>query len=184
MSLSRLGWIADGDPEILARTWHRWRQQKQARRCNPFAATDASMLAQRIRAGSRPMRDAALPEPPGSILRFARVEATGEVVAQVNLHAINAMMKNAEIGYQVDEAHQGRGYATEMVRSFIDDVFRETDLRKLIAYVAEENVASRRVLEKLGFQAEGLLREHYLIEGRPVNEVVFGRLRREWVRTG
>jgi len=46
--------------------------------------------------------------------------------------------------------------------------------------VHEENRASRRVLEKSGFVQEGLLREHYLINGQPVNEVLYGLLRQEW----
>jgi RimJ/RimL family protein N-acetyltransferase len=54
-----------------------------------------------------------------------------------------------------------------------------TPLRKLIAYVHEGNTPSRRVLEKTGFQAEGLLREHYLIDGMPVNEVIYGLLRKD-----
>ena len=40
--------------------------------------------------------------------------------------------------------------------------------------------ASRRVLSKLGFSEEGLLREHYVISKRPVDEVLYGLLRREW----
>jgi ribosomal-protein-alanine N-acetyltransferase len=46
--------------------------------------------------------------------------------------------------------------------------------------VHEENQASRRVLEKLGFQEEGLLREHYIINGTPVNEVLYALLKHEW----
>ena len=57
--------------------------------------------------------------------------------------------------------------------------FSESPLRKLIAYVHEDNAASRKVLEKAGYEAEGLLREHYLINGMPVNEVIYGVLRRE-----
>jgi ribosomal-protein-alanine N-acetyltransferase len=51
----------------------------------------------------------------------------------------------------------------------------------LLAYVHEENVASCRVLEKLGFQEEGLLREHYVINGAAANEILYGLLKREWV---
>jgi len=62
----------------------------------------------------------------------------------------------------------------------VDKVFAETTLRKLIAMVHDQNQASCRVLEKLGFQEEGLLREHYVISGEARDEVLYGLLRREW----
>ena len=62
----------------------------------------------------------------------------------------------------------------------MDRVFRETPLRKLFAYVHAQNTPSRRLLERLGFAQEGLLREHYLIDGAPADEAFYGLLRREW----
>ena len=56
-------------------------------------------------------------------------------------------------------------------------ILQFTDLRKLLAMVHVDNIASCRLLERLGFQREGLLREHYLIEGEPVDEVLYGLLR-------
>lgn len=174
----------EGEPRVLAEAWYQWRQQAQARRFNPFSASSVEKLIEHISAGSRPLGDANLGEPPGAILRFVRLKENGPIVGQVNLHAINGAMKNAEIGYHMDEAHYGKGYATEMVGAWIEQVFRETGIRKLIAFVAEENLASCRVVEKLGFRQEGLLREHYLIQGQPVNEVVYGLLKREWSGPG
>ena len=88
-------------------------------------------------------------------------------------------MLTAEIGYGIAPEARGNGYATEAVRLVTHRAFTKSPLRKLIAYVHEDNVASRRVLEKVGYAAEGLLREHYLINGMPVNEVIYGILRRE-----
>ena len=67
--------------------------------------------------------------------------------------------------------------ASSGLKLFIEKIFTETALRKIIAYVAEDNFASRRVLEKVGFIQEGLLREHYVINGEPTNEVFYGMLR-------
>lgn len=75
----------------------------------------------------------------------------------------------------------GKGIATAAVTLLVEKIFRETNLRRLLAYVHEENVASCRVLEKLGFQEEGLLREHYVINGAAANEILYGLLKREWV---
>ncbi|HZS28246.1 MAG TPA: GNAT family N-acetyltransferase [Candidatus Angelobacter sp.] len=109
------------------------------------------------------------------------VAADGEgVVGSVSLKNISHSMGYGEIGYGFAESHHGKGIATAAVRLLMEKIFRETNLRKLLAYVHEENIASCRVLEKLGFQEEGLLREHYLILGTPVNEILYRLLKHEW----
>jgi len=104
------------------------------------------------------------------------------VVGSVAIKNINLMMGYAEIAYGIAEAYQGRGIATSAVAAMIDKAFVESNLRKLIAYVHDKNLASCRVLDKLGFTREGLLREHYIINGRAENEVLFGLLKQDWKR--
>jgi predicted enzyme related to lactoylglutathione lyase len=87
------------------------------------------------------------------------------------------MMRYGEIAYEVGEVYHGRGIGTKAVRKFVDKVFAETALRRIVAYVAEDNKASRRLLEKIGFVQEGICREHYIINGIPTNEVLYGILR-------
>jgi [ribosomal protein S5]-alanine N-acetyltransferase len=72
------------------------------------------------------------------------------------------------------------GVTTAAVKMLVQKCFSESPLRKLIAYVHHENVASCRVLQKVGFTQEGILREHYIINGVAQNEIVFGLLKHEW----
>lgn len=88
-------------------------------------------------------------------------------------------MLTAEIAYGIAPEARGNGYATEAVRLVTQRAFTESPLRRLIAYVHEGNLASRRVLEKAGYTLEGVLREHYIVNGVPVNEIFYGILRRE-----
>ena len=88
-------------------------------------------------------------------------------------------MNTAEIGYGVAEEHHRKGIGTNAVRLLVDKVFSETHLRKLFAHVHSGNTASCRLLERIGFKREGVLREHYLVNGMPVDEVFYGLLRRE-----
>jgi RimJ/RimL family protein N-acetyltransferase len=60
-----------------------------------------------------------------------------------------------EIGYWVGEPYWGRGYATEAVRALIDHLFTVTDLEAIAAGCRVTNLASRRVLERCGFQWTG-----------------------------
>ena len=103
-----------------------------------------------------------------------------EVVGTVALKNISHSMGYAEIGYGIAETHHDKGIATAAVKLLVKKVFSETTLRKLIALVHVENLPSCRVLEKLGFRREGLLREHYIIAGQPVDEVFYSLLKNEW----
>ena len=165
--------LVSPDPEY-AEAFASWRRDADTIRYNPLAASSTEALRERLaKAGS----DLTQLERSESFMWF--IELDGNIVGQVNLQSINRMMLTAEVGYMMDPKMRSRGLATEGLKSLVQDVFAKTNLRKLIAYVHEENLASRRVLNKVGFREEGLLREHYLINGKPANEVIYGLLRGE-----
>jgi len=112
-------------------------------------------------------------------LFFWIIWAGQKPVGNISINNISNRMLIAEIGYGIAPEARGCGYATEAVRLVTQRAFKESPLRKLIAYVHEGNLASRRVLEKVGYQPEGVLREHYIVKGMAVNEVVYGLLKRE-----
>jgi RimJ/RimL family protein N-acetyltransferase len=108
------------------------------------------------------------------------IQCEDAVVGSVSLKNISHSMGYAEIGYGIAEQSQGRGTATAAVNLLVKKCFCESPLRRLLAYVHDKNAASCRVLEKVGFAREGILREHYLINGIPENECLFGLLKHEW----
>ena len=57
-----------------------------------------------------------------------------------------------EIGYSVLPAYRGQGFATEAARALVDWALAQRDVRRIIAECSPDNVASIRVLEKLGMQ--------------------------------
>jgi len=59
------------------------------------------------------------------------------------------------LGYWLGRAHWGRGYATEALAALVDDAFARHPQERIGAGVFTDNPASRRVLEKLGFQRAG-----------------------------
>jgi ribosomal-protein-alanine N-acetyltransferase len=151
-----------------------WRYQTLSVRHNPLKVPEGE-LAQMLQSESADLTQIGKAE---SFRWFISLD--GEAVGTITLKNISHSMGYGEIGYGIAEAHHGKGIATAALKIAIEKIFRETALRKLVAYVHEENQASCRVLKKLGFQEEGLLREHYVINGTPVNEVLYGLLKREW----
>ncbi|KAL5566944.1 hypothetical protein UlMin_030108 [Ulmus minor] len=72
----------------------------------------------------------------------------------------------AFIGYGVAPQYWGQGVATQALKIAVPQVFKDfPDLVRLEAEVFAENKGSQRVLEKVGFQQEGLLRKHSFIKG-------------------
>lgn len=84
------------------------------------------------------------------------------------------------LGYVFGAAAWGHGYATETAHAVLQWAFDTLDLNRVQAETDTRNVASARVLEKLGFVREGTLREDCVVNGDVSDSWVFGLLRREW----
>jgi ribosomal-protein-alanine N-acetyltransferase len=87
--------------------------------------------------------------------------------------------RSATIGYCLDDAVWGQGFATEAVGALLHWAFDMLDLNRVQAETDTRNTASRRVLEKLGFVREGTLREDCIVEGEVSDSWVYGLLRRD-----
>ncbi|MBR2564235.1 MAG: GNAT family N-acetyltransferase [Paenibacillus sp.] len=82
----------------------------------------------------------------------------------------------AEIGYDLLSSCWGKGVMTEVARAVLEFGFNQMQLNKIEAKVDPSNEASIRLLHKLGFQQEGLLRQHEFEKGRYIDLAVFSKL--------
>ena len=83
--------------------------------------------------------------------------AVGSIGAfrQGNIH-----YRTAELGYYIAEEYWGKGLMTDAVRQLCDMIFSQTDILRIFAEPFAYNTGSRRVLEKAGFQFEGILKNN------------------------
>jgi len=86
---------------------------------------------------------------------------------------------SGEIGYWLGRPYWGRGYATEAVRQKTAEVFATTDLVRIAAHVFAPNTASMRILEKCGYELEGILRRSIIKNGNIMDSHVYAKLRDE-----
>lgn len=93
----------------------------------------------------------------------------------------NPDFRSASMGYCLNEDAWGHGYATEAARAVLRWAFDTLDLNRVQAETDTRNLASARVLEKLGFTREGTLREDCVVNGDVSDSWVFGLLRREFL---
>lgn len=72
-----------------------------------------------------------------------------------------------ELGYIFNPAFQGQGYATESADALIRYGFDHFGIHRVIAHCNPENIASRRVLEKIGMKQEGYFRKNVFFHTEP-----------------
>jgi [ribosomal protein S5]-alanine N-acetyltransferase len=137
-------------------------------------------LAQFLRAVSeRPKRLA-----PGATGRFEWLvyfdEAGPGAVGWVSLRISDRTLSTAEIGYSIVRACRGRGIATEAVSALIGEGFRSARLRRIRAYCVPENLSSRTVLQRNGFEDDGMLRHGATVQGHPVDVIAHTLERERW----
>ena len=94
----------------------------------------------------------------------------------------NPEYRSAGIGYCLNDTAWGQGFATEAAGAVLQWAFETLDLNRVQSEADTRNIASARVLEKLGFLREGTLREDCIVNGDVSDSWVYGLLRRDWNR--
>lgn len=109
-----------------------------------------------------------------------RDNTTGSMVGDVGLHFLEGDVHQVEIGITVAPSRQNQGLASEALDTLLDYLFVELKKHRVVAAIDPGNLASERLLEKVGFRKEGHFKESLSIDGEWVDDVRFGLLRSEW----
>ncbi len=151
---------------------HAWRAESSVRRHQPLQNASVSDL-----------RSDLARQRPGDLYRSRGdryqwiVVADGRPVGWVTLAVTSWEQGIAEVGYALTSGAQGRGVMTQALSLLLADLFGQTAIERLEARCSVDNEASRRVLEKVGFTCEGLLRGYFSLDGRRVDNHLFAVLR-------
>lgn len=117
----------------------------------------------------------------GSWMQIAvALKETNELIGDIGCILRNEDACQAIIGYRIASPHWHKGYAFEAVQGWLDFLFEDLGIHRVIADCDTENVASYKLLEKLGFRREAHFIESYLENGIYTNEYHYGMLQREW----
>jgi RimJ/RimL family protein N-acetyltransferase len=108
------------------------------------------------------------------------VRETGDLVGDIGMNWLSVEHKTGEIGFLFNPRFQGNGYATEAAGALVSWGFDGAGLHRVIGRTEARNVASARVLEKLGMRREGHLVENEWVKGEWQSELVYAILEREW----
>jgi ribosomal-protein-alanine N-acetyltransferase len=94
----------------------------------------------------------------------------------VNYHDGHIRNKRVAIGYFIDPGFHQKGIATEAVSAILDFCFGELHLHRVQAFIQPDNTASRKLVEKLGFRGESLLRDNLRVGEAWCDEMLFALL--------
>lgn len=106
---------------------------------------------------------------------------TNSVIGWCGYHTWYLLHLRAEIGYVLtDETYKGRGLMKEALPPILHYGFHTMGLQRVEAFVAQDNIPSLKLITSLGFVQEGRLREHYLVNDRLEDSLLFSLLKREY----
>ena len=113
------------------------------------------------------------------------VREDDRLIGSAGLHRIDWIARAATLGIVIgDIGYQDQGYGTEAVKLVLDYGFTTLNLHRVQLDVFSHNPRAVRAYEKAGFVFEGRLREAFHRQGRYIDVLRYGILRREWEAAG
>ena len=106
----------------------------------------------------------------------------GELIGTCGYCRWDKQHHRAEVGYDLWPHYWGQGIMPEALGALFRFGYFEMGLNRIEATTHIENDRSQRVLIKLGFQREGILREYYCRDGQYNDQIQFSLLRKEWLQ--
>jgi RimJ/RimL family protein N-acetyltransferase len=105
----------------------------------------------------------------------------GSIIGDVAFCVLPDHPRQAEIGFTLAAAHQGKGYGSEAVRGLLSYLFEAFYLHRVRANCDPRNTASGRLLERVGMRHEGRFVDSLWLKGGWVSEDWYAILHREWI---
>jgi [ribosomal protein S5]-alanine N-acetyltransferase len=122
----------------------------------------------------RPILNAKRVAPGSEVVTFSFVmDGIDELVGRFAYFDLNPRNHSVEFGYTVNPQFRQRGIGTKMLSIAITHLFSTTTLNKLYCQTAAFNIASIKLLEKLNFHQDGVLREHHELDGRLWDDIIY-----------
>lgn len=108
------------------------------------------------------------------------VEVDGRYLGEVGVSLASIANRQCEIGYVFLPEASGHGYATEAAAAMVDFACDQLGAHRVAGRLDARNLASARLLERLGFRFEGTFRENEFVKGEWTDETVYAITEPEW----
>jgi RimJ/RimL family protein N-acetyltransferase len=108
------------------------------------------------------------------------LEVEQKTIGNISIKVLSRQHRFGEVGWIISPAYQGHGYATEAAEAILQFGFGELDLYWIISFCDVRNVASSRLMERLGMQQIAQFKQNKLAKGEWRDEFVYSILAPEW----
>lgn len=106
--------------------------------------------------------------------RIFTIDINGEASGGIGVHPQeDVYCKNAELGYWLAEPYWGNGIITEAIKQMIEYGFSNFAITRIYARPFSTNIASQRVLEKVGMTKEAVLKNAFYKNGIYLDEIIY-----------
>jgi len=112
------------------------------------------------------------------------LKTTGQLIGNCGLRLKSANAIEADIGYELSPDHWSSGYATEAAQAMVNLGFTQFRLHRISSWCIADNEGSMRVLEKVGMNLEGRMRENEYFKNRYWDTLLYAILENEWREQG
>jgi ribosomal-protein-alanine N-acetyltransferase len=154
--------------------WMAMREEPLMRHMMPLEPATRESLLGRLREASSEVTD-----PNAKGFRWM-VELDGRIIGTVMGRELSRAQGRLELGYMLSSAYVGQGLGTRAVSMALERLFSMPFLHRVWLGTAAHNLASQGLVRKLGFTLEGVMRDHYIVDGQRKDQQVWGLLRPEW----
>ncbi|MGE5412297.1 MAG: GNAT family N-acetyltransferase [Clostridiales bacterium] len=108
------------------------------------------------------------------------LKGSQKLCGAIGLSSIDMHYERAELGYWIGVPYWGQGYCTEAAKEVVRFGFEDLKLNRIYAQYFSANTASGRVMQKIGMQREGCLRQHVKKYDKFMDIVCYAILKDEW----
>lgn len=111
-------------------------------------------------------------KPGDSLMIGIFLKKHGEHIGNIRLHSFSTYNKRLEVGFMIWDKNQwGKGYATEALGAIYNYIFDVMKFHKIEAEYYSINKAPAKIAKKLGFKIEGVIKDHFIVDGKYVDAV-------------
>ncbi|WP_430510179.1 GNAT family N-acetyltransferase [Gottfriedia solisilvae] len=103
------------------------------------------------------------------------------IIGNAGIYGLDLENKKAFLGAVIHSNYWSKGFVTETLNKLIEICFKELNLVRVEGSCAEDNIASEKIMQKIGMTYEGTLRSNVIINGKNTNSKVYSILDKEFL---
>ena len=108
------------------------------------------------------------------------IEHQGDIAGVVAFHEFDSDNSQTSMGFWISSSHQGKGIVSSSCKRLIEHAFTDLGLNRVVMKIAEGNLRSRRVAERLGLACEETSRQSEWLYDHYVNQVIYAITADQW----